>query len=124
MYNILKTLTIHIFFYYTEKLIIFFNMQFIRSKEMKTIAAITVLGIAGLLLFLLAVRLFAWDLVTDSMNGSSDININIVNGHSLFFSLKDHPFVILIQLARIFTTIILPTGLLIGSYYKLKSIKY
>lgn len=106
-----------------QQLVIFFNMHFIRNKKIKTLGTIIVLHIAGMLLFFLAIRLFAWDFVTGSMTGA-DININLLNGDSLFFSLKDHPIIILIQLTRIFAAIILPTGLLIGSYYKLKSIKF
>ncbi len=98
-----------------QQLVLFFNMHFLRQKQIKTLGAIAFLQIAGLMFIVGLASIF---------RATGTHNIQITTGKSLLFSFSDNPFFVITQLTRIFTLVILPIVLVVISYDKLKSIKY
>lgn len=111
----------YVMLFVTQQLIFFFNLHFVANKQIKTLASIILIPIVMISIFLLMIKLFASDFFT---NYDHNMNINIPSGKSLMIHQGDPLITVLIQLWRIFADIVLPVILVIGSYFRMKTIRY
>lgn len=112
----------YVMLFVTQQLIFFFNLHFVANKQIKTLASIILIPIVMISIFLLMIKLFASEFFTNDFDHS--MNINIPSGKSLMIHQGDPLITVLIQLWRIFANIVLPIILVIGSYFRMKTIRY
>lgn len=105
-----------------QQFIFFFNLHFVRNKMVKTIATLFVMQIAIMTILFLVVRLFFWGYVNGTVDGN--LEVNILNGKSLLIADGYDVLTVMTQILRILLHIVLPIGLVIGSYFRFKSIRY
>lgn len=105
-----------------QQFIFFFNLHFVRNKMVKTIATLFVMQIAIMTILFLVVRLFFWGYVNGTVDGN--LEVNILNGKSLLIADGYDVLTVLTQILRILLHIVLPIGLVVGSYFRFKSIRY
>ena len=103
------------------QIILFCNLLFTRRKILKTIGVFILTLIA--FLAIAGIGITIWNSMTPISN-FEDNSFNF-GSRSLFdIRANDHPFVVTVQILRIFLQIVLPILLMIGSYWVLKNKKY
>ncbi len=104
-----------------QQCILFCNLWFRRNKPLKTFGVIMLFHI---ILTGIVVGLFF--IFIDDMPHMVGVTFNVYEGRgqSLLIKSGDHPSVVIIQLLRIFVDIVMPIGLVIGSYFMLKTKRY
>ncbi len=103
--------------------VFFFNVLFSSRKILKSIGAFMLIGVATTILSA-TVMIIADKAGTFESLARTDITI--YKGDRGYFDINksDHFLFIYLQLVRIFTTIVVPIGLMIGSYFILKNKRY
>ena len=103
-----------------QQFILFFNLLFVRRKVLKTVGVFMLALTVLLILFGIGIAI----LDANSFSETNDIHINIGNRSLFEIYVNDNPLVISIQIVRIFLLVILPTLLVIGSYFVMKNKRY
>ena len=101
----------------------FFNLLFSSRKILKTIGAFMLIGVATTILSA-TVMIIADQAGTFESLAKTDITIYTEDRGYFDIHKSDHFLFIYLQLVRIFTTIVVPIGLMIGSYFILKNKRY
>ncbi|MDO5664052.1 MAG: hypothetical protein Q4G63_02190 [Bacteroidia bacterium] len=104
-----------------QQAILFCNLLFVRQKVLKTtgvfiLTSIIFLTITGLAIYIMNSQ--------NLFDDTESISLNFGNRNFFEIYVDDHPFVITTQLARIFTQVVLPVALVIGSYFVMKKKRY
>lgn len=99
--------------------ILFCNLWFRKNKQIKTLAVLIITNIITAGIAVGIIYLFFRGYETDNMS------IDIFNGKiSTMMEYYYDPLYLTIQLARFFVDIIIPGGLMVGSYFMLKTKRY
>ncbi len=104
-----------------QQMILFCNLWFRRNKLLKTFGVFMIFHI-----ILIGVVVGLFYLFIKDMNYIDGLTFNVYEGRgqSLIIKAGDHSSIVIIQLFRIFIDIIMPIGLVIGSYFMLKTKRY
>ena len=102
-----------------QQLIFFFNLYFVTHKLLKTIGTALVFQIALTALVILIIKL-AFPMLFEN----EDLYINIPGKGSLIFAQSDSAIEVIMKSFRLFFYFIFPVTLVIGSYLRMKSIRY
>lgn len=105
----------------TQQAILFCNLLFSRRKVVKTGGVFILFSILTLLIF--GVGIAIWD-SHSSFTETESFNFDFKDRGLFEFYPNDHPFITISQIVRILTQIVLPTALMIGSYFVLKTKRY